>query len=201
MAVEVAQLAPGEVAQPVGVAPRREQHVLAPDVDAHAAVVAARVVRLGQAVALDVDELERDLAQPALGVAELQREVAVDAALDAVALGAHGDRLGHGEVAVRAHLDRRVVALDRLGTVRDAGGQGDCRRERAHHAETEARRTLDRTPDRACDRAPCRAAWRARGAPERRCVAQHARPVRRPSRGTRPAAPRGRRRRSRRRLA
>src|SRR5690606_40700569 len=92
---QVAQLAPGDVAEAVGVAAGAQQHVLGTRVDAHAAVVAPGEVRLGAAVAGDVEQLEVDLPHPAVGVAEAQREVEAAAPAELRTFGAHRDRPGH----------------------------------------------------------------------------------------------------------
>ncbi len=60
----------------------RDQHVLVAGIDLQNAVLALGEMRLGLAVAGDVEKVEGDFVQPAGGILEGQREVAMDAAFD-----------------------------------------------------------------------------------------------------------------------
>src|SRR5690606_15131408 len=65
-------------------------------------------------VALHLQHLEADHDAVAVAVAVAGGEVAVDAAADALALGAHVDALGHLQAAVGLDPDLDVVAGDAL---------------------------------------------------------------------------------------
>ena len=103
MILEPADLAVGLVGEDVGVAAAGlEEDALLAGIDADEFALRLREVRLGLAVAGDGEELEADLVHLAVGVLEGEREVAIDAALDLVALGADLDRLGDMQRAVCA---------------------------------------------------------------------------------------------------
>src|SRR5690606_793197 len=130
-----------------------QEAVLGADVDAQAAVVAPDEVRLGHPVAPDLEQLEADAAQPALGILEAQGEVAIDAVPDLATLGMDDDRLPCRQLAAGGDLDHGVEALDDLGGAGGAGrgGQGEQRRREE--------RCLEERPK---DAAPARRARRAR---------------------------------------
>jgi len=77
---------------------------------------------LGQAIAGGAQQIDGRLAQQAAGQAIVHRDVAVDTALDPVALGLHGDALDHLQHAVVAKLQLHAEILDQL-LRRDHTGQ------------------------------------------------------------------------------
>src|SRR3546814_10750846 len=114
--------------QRVGVLGGHLQEVVVAGVDAHAVVDVLGEPRLRLAVALHAHHLEADHHAIADAVAVAGGEVAVDAAPDRAALGAHADVLDDVEAAVGVHLDHRVVGQDALARLR-LGGAEECQ----HH--------------------------------------------------------------------
>ncbi len=122
LAVDPADLPAGRVAKHVSVVAARNEHVFLAGIDANDAGVrlfGEPALRL--AVARDRQDVEVDLAVAAGSVTEAQRKIAVNAALDLIALGAHADRLGDGERAVLGNLHDGIEAMDDLGSMRGRG--------------------------------------------------------------------------------
>ena len=113
--LEPADLAVGLVGEDVGVAATTlKENALLAGIDADVFALALREVRLGLPIARDGEELEADFVHLAVGILEGEREVAIDAALDLVALGADLDGLGDVQRAVPRDGDVGAEAFDRL---------------------------------------------------------------------------------------
>ena len=126
----------GRVAELVGVVAGREVGALLAHVDADALAVGVGVVRLGPAVPGHRHDVEGDVVHRPVVVLEGEREIAVDAAPDLVALSLDRDRLGDVENAVALHHDVRDEGQDLLG------GQRPETRDRRGRRTASAKRTI-----------------------------------------------------------
>src|SRR5690606_9129575 len=84
------------------------------EIDADTAADGFRAVGLRPPVSLDAKDLEAHLALPPAGIDEGEREIAIDAATDPVALGMDADRLRHGQGTVLRDSDVGMVAVEIL---------------------------------------------------------------------------------------
>ena len=123
LAVEPADLPAGAVAQSVGVVAARDDRILVADIDADGAVPAFGVIALRHAVAADVENAERNLAQGAARVLEGERKVTIDAVSDLRAFRLDADGFDDGEFAVLGDPHGRLEAMDDFCGRRAAGDQ------------------------------------------------------------------------------
>ncbi len=131
MIVEEAELARRLVAQHVGVLARRQRRVLVAEVDAHAVDLRFGVKRFVRAVARQCQWGEVDVHAVAEAVAVVGRKVAIDPMADAVAFGAHADRLVDQHARIGGDVDLAVEFEDAFVGLRN----GDKAEQSAGNAE------------------------------------------------------------------
>ena len=111
-AVEPADLARGAIAENVSVIAAREQDICLARKDLQDTALPLGEMRLGLTVARDVEQFEADFVQPPGGIGVSQRKIAVNAAFDLGAFGAHTDCFSNGERAVFGHLNGGIETLN-----------------------------------------------------------------------------------------
>jgi hypothetical protein len=100
------------IAKRVRVLAALDEMIAPTEVHAHVAATTYRVPGLGTVVAQDGERLERDAVSVAQPVFVVDGEIAVDAAPDLLALGAHSDGLRYLEHATLEDTDVAVKAQD-----------------------------------------------------------------------------------------